>query len=184
MPAKELKINLLGGDDLSHTPWGRLIMWATTYGRYIMITTEIVVLLAFISRFSLDRKLTDLTEEISQKQAIIEANALFEQDVRALQAKMTHIKTLMGTQGVPLEVLTLVQQYIPRDVYLASYDFAAGKLTVSAVAATSGGLAQFLGRLQTSSALSDITVGDIRRGATSGIEFQFTAMVPNANPKK
>ena len=32
-----------------------------------MIGTEVVVLLAFISRFSLDRKLTDLKEEISQK---------------------------------------------------------------------------------------------------------------------
>ena len=67
MPADIVRINLLGSQDLEHTPWGRIVAWATTYGRYIMITTEIIVLLAFISRFSLDRKNTDLTEEVTQK---------------------------------------------------------------------------------------------------------------------
>ena len=78
MPADSIRINLLGQQDLEHTPWGRIVSWATTYGRYIMITTEIMVLLAFISRFSLDRKNTDLTEEVTQKQAILEANTSFE----------------------------------------------------------------------------------------------------------
>src|SRR3989344_3425468 len=77
MPATKfsrIDINLIGEGDFSRTPIGRIVTWATTYGRYIMILTEIIVLLAFISRFSLDRKLTDLKEEITQKQAIIETN--------------------------------------------------------------------------------------------------------------
>ena len=66
MPAKTVDVNLLEKDDFSESPIGRIVTWAITYGRYIMILTEIVVLLAFISRFSLDRKLTDLNEAIGQ----------------------------------------------------------------------------------------------------------------------
>jgi Tfp pilus assembly protein PilN len=178
MPAKELKINLLGQDALEHTPWGRLITWATTYGRYIMITTEIIVLLAFISRFSLDRKLTDLTEEISQKQAIIEANKPFEDDIRALQGQLTQIKTLLAGQEAPMDVIDLIVRYLPPDVYLESYEFSGNKLTVSATAATNEGFSLFLGRLQTASILSNITIGDIRRKAATGIQFQFSATIP------
>ena len=66
-------INLLKNSS-DQSPLDRITDWALTYGRYIMIGTEIVVLLAFISRFSLDRKLTDLKEEIGQKQQILLAN--------------------------------------------------------------------------------------------------------------
>lgn len=184
MPAKDLKINLIGKDDLSHSPWGRLISWATTYGRYIMITTEIVVLLAFISRFSLDRKLTDITEEISQKQDIIEANVEFEREMRALQGDLTRIQTLHAAQETPLTIIDLIQTYIPADVYLTSYDFSGDKLSVSAVAGTSEGFAQFLARLTTAQVISDISIGDIRRTPTTGIEFQFSAAVPSTKPKK
>ena len=90
MPAT-ISINLLGQEDLSHTPGGRMVQWAMTYGRYIMILTEIVVLGAFVSRFSLDRKLTDLKEEITQKQAIIEANSELEQNIRTLQNQLERI---------------------------------------------------------------------------------------------
>ncbi len=178
MPAKDLKINLIGQDDLSHSAWGRLISWATTYGRYIMITTEIIVLLAFISRFSLDRKLTDLTEEISQKQDIIEANKEFEQDIRQLQSQLTRVKTLMAGQEVPLDVLNVVQRFLPPDVYLDAYELSGNKLSVTATAATNEGFSLFLGRLNNAPVLSDVTIGDIRRKATTGIEFQFTASIP------
>src|SRR3972149_8842018 len=103
MPAKQIRINLLGSSDLEHTPWGRLVSWATTYGRYIMITTEIVVLLAFISRFSLDRKNTDLTEELTQKQAIIQANLEFERDIKSLQINLATAKKLIAEQSKPTE---------------------------------------------------------------------------------
>lgn len=183
MPAKDLKINLLATDDLSHSPWGRLILWATTYGRYIMITTEIVVLLAFISRFSLDRKLTDVTEEISQKQEIIEANVEFEKEIRSLQADIIRIKSLFAAQEMPLTIIDSIQTYVPSDVYLESYEFSGSKLAVSAVAGTSEGFSQFLARLNASRAFTNLSIGDIRRTPSSGIEFQFTATVPGGTSK-
>ena len=109
MPANTTTINLLGKEDLGRSPTGRLLAWAVTYGRYIMIGTEIVVLLAFISRFSLDRKLTDLKEEITQKQAILEANSDLETTIRALQNHIDNVTMILKDQT---DLITHVHEHM------------------------------------------------------------------------
>src|SRR3989344_6912254 len=138
MPATLPSINLVGEQDLAHSPWGRILTWATTYGRYIMIATEVVVLLAFISRFSLDRKLTDLKEEISQKQDIITANLSFENDIRSLQERLSSIKKLADSQRAPLEIIADLQRSLPPDVYFETLDLVDNKLTVKTIAGKIG----------------------------------------------
>ena len=176
-PANQISIDLLGREDLEHTPWGRIITWAVTYGRYIMIGTEIVVLLAFISRFSLDRKLTDLNEEIAQKQAIIEANADFEKDIRSLQEQLTKVKSLITVQTKPVNILTEMQSMLPADVYLESFEIANNKLTVNAIAGTTQGFAQLLANISSSSNYTQLDIGDVTKQALIGIKFSFTAQI-------
>ena len=148
-----------------------------------MITTEIVVLLAFISRFSLDRKNTDLTEELGQKQAIIEANLEFEREIKSLQANLTTAKKLLTDQTKPVELLNLIESTLPADVFLSSLDISQTKPTLTASAGTTQGFAQFLSNIQSVRQLQNVLLGDIRREPTTGIEFQLTADVAGA-PKK
>lgn len=183
MPANQIRINLLGTQDLDHTPWGRLISWATTYGRYIMITTEIVVLLAFISRFSLDRKNTDLTEELTQKQAILQANVEFEREIKSLQANLATTKTLLTHQAKPVELINTIETLLPADVYLSTLDVTKNKLSISATAASTQGFAQFLSNLQATKLIANVLLGDIEREPATGIVFQLTADV-NLGDKK
>lgn len=177
MPANPVRINLLGTQDLEHTPWGRLITWATTYGRYIMITTEIVVLLAFISRFSLDRKNTDLTEELTQKQAILQANVGFEREIKSLQANLATAKTLLSTQAKPIELINTIETLLPADVYLSTLEISRNKLSISATAASTQGFAQFLSNLQSTKLIQNVLLGNIEREPATGIDFQLTADV-------
>ncbi|MBI3385552.1 PilN domain-containing protein [Candidatus Gottesmanbacteria bacterium] len=183
MPANQT-INLLGTEDLQHTPWGRLISWATTYGRYTMITTEIVVLLAFISRFSLDRKLTDLKEEISQKQSIIEANLSFESSFRSLQDRMRTIKSLTASQSIPRDIIEELQQMLPPDVYFQSLTLGGGNLTIKTTAATTSGFSQFLANVSQSVRLQNIEISGIKKNPLTGIEFQLTATMAKSGTKK
>lgn len=183
MPAKQISINLLGSQDLEHTPWGRIVTWATTYGRYIMITTEIIVLLAFISRFSLDRKLTDLTEEVNQKQAIIEANADFERQIKSTQANIATIKKLITNQSAPVDIVTSMETLIPSDVYLTSLELNITKLSIAAVAGSTAGFSQFLSNVQASKLIRNVSLGDINRSPALGIAFQFSADITRAPAK-
>jgi hypothetical protein len=177
MPANNISINLLGDSDMEHTPLGRIVNWAVTYGRYIMIGTEIVVLLAFISRFSLDRKLTDLKEEVSQKQSIIEANVPFEKDVKKLQDKLTKIKALVVQPINPIDALIVFQTLLPQGVYLQSYDLTKDKITIQATAGSTSAFSQFMANLQASKYLTAIDIGDIKRDPLVGIQFAFTAQI-------
>ncbi len=175
MASREVSINLIGEEELSHTPIGRIVTWAVTYGRYIMIGTEIVVLLAFISRFSLDRKLTDLNDEIDQKQAIIEANADFEQEFRMVQNQVSSIQKLTNTPTTILDGLNTLQTILPVDVYLDTLSIEPDKLTANAVAGSSEGFSTLLANLQASNTLKNVDIGGITRNPTTGIQFQFTA---------
>lgn len=184
MPAGSPTINLLGEEGLEHSPWGRILTWATTYGRYIMITTEIVVLLAFISRFSLDRKLTDLKEEIAQKQAIIEANIGFESEFRALQERIRTIKLLTTDQGRPRDILEELQRLVPPDVYFESMTLTDTSLTAKTTAATTAGFSQLLANLKESTLLRTIEVGDMKKNPLTGIQFQLTAIISKKGAKQ
>lgn len=178
MPAaRNIAINLLGQEDLKHTPQGRILNWALTYGRYIMIGTEIVVLLAFISRFSLDRKLTDLKEEISQKQAILEANAPLERDIRLLQDHLAKIKQVTTTQPTPINIVTLLKSLLPPDVYIDTLDLTSDRLVVSATAGETNGFSQFLTNLQATKQFTSVDIGDIKRNPFTGMEFTVSAMM-------
>jgi Tfp pilus assembly protein PilN len=183
MPATDIKINLLGDSEMEHTSVGRIVTWAVTYGRYIMIGTEIVVLLAFISRFSLDRKLTDLKEETSQKQAIIEANVDFEKDIRGLQERLSKIKVLLAPPLHPLDILITMQSYLPTDVILESLAITNGKISIVGSAGTPGGFAVYMNNLQSSKMFTNIELGDIHRSPLKGIQFSYSAAIAGVKPK-
>lgn len=179
---KNVAINLIGDEEMEHTPVGRIVTWAVTYGRYIMIGTEIVVLLAFISRFSLDRKLTDLNDEISQKQAIIDANLEFETAFRVLQDKVTKISTLLTVPPTPTNALTTMQELLPADVHLESLDISRDRVIGTVIANTTAGFSQMVANLQAASIFSQVEIGDVKRTPTQGIQYTFTGTL--SQPKK
>lgn len=179
MPDRNVGINLIGEEQMEHTPVGRIVSWAVTYGRYIMIGTEVVVLLAFISRFSLDRKLSDLNDEINQKQAIIEANQDFEAQFRTLQNQVQNIQKLESAPAHLTDALNSIQNVLPADAHLSTLSIDTTKLSANAVAGTSLGFSALISNLQSSTAFSSVDIGDIHRDPIQGTQFQFTANLAN-----
>ncbi len=185
MPAttQSLKINLLSKESIAQTAEARIVNWALTYGRYIMIGTEIVVLLAFISRFSLDRKRTDLREEIDQKQSILLANLPFENDIRKTQDSLTKIKTLLVGQTLPLDLVTIMATLLPPDVYYKSLDTTKDKIQGDVIAGTTEGFSQFLANLLATKQLANAEISDITKTPTIGIAFTFSATIVKQKTK-
>ncbi|MBI5614310.1 hypothetical protein HY947_05270 [Candidatus Gottesmanbacteria bacterium] len=174
-------INLLT-HDLTESPIDRITNWALTYGRYIMIGTEIVVLLAFISRFSLDRKLTDLKEEIGQKQQILLANTALESDIKNTQNQLLKTKTILTEQEKPVEILSSLYTLLPPDVFLLSIELNREKMSLRANAGTTQGFAQFLTNIKSGKNLTQVEIGDIKKKPPFGIDFLISAQI--VQPKK
>jgi Tfp pilus assembly protein PilN len=181
MPAKDvrIKINLLPSEDLDKQPLNKFLKWVLTYGRTIIITTELIVIMAFLSRFVLDRELTDLHEAISQKRAIVEATVELESGFRNLQKRLENIKLISGTYNNMDKVLANLILIMPNDVYLTDFVLTKDNITLTAVSSTRAGFSIFINNLKRSKIFSNIKIGAIDEGVdkSPGIKFGLSMKV-------
>lgn len=185
MPAAQnIAINLLGSSQQELSPIGRMITWITTYGRYIMVTTEMIVLIAFVSRFSLDRQLTDLKDEISQKQEIITANQELETTFRRTQDSLNKIKILLNQQEKPTDAITLMHTLLPSGTYFQNLSISNGKITSQVTSLTVQSFSQFLLNLNATRALTNIDIGTVDKATTLGIQYTVNAQLAGIPVKK
>lgn len=116
MPLKK-EISLLPSDENSNSFIARLLRWLTTVGRVIIVFTELIVILAFLSRFWLDRKNSDLSEVIRQQKAIIVSAKDFETDYLSLQQRLQYIKEFYKSEPKYIENLDTLVKSLPEDVF-------------------------------------------------------------------
>ena len=82
---KKSGINLLIKPEEELSISSQFLNWALTYGRYIIIIIQIVVLSVFFTRFKIDRDRTDLKEAVAQKRALIESIGEMETEIKRVQ---------------------------------------------------------------------------------------------------
>jgi len=117
---KPAQINLLPREQFAASTGGRVLTWALSTFRIIVIITELVVILAFLSRFFLDAENADLSEEIEQKQSIIASSSDFEKTFRQTQKRLEIFSELTVRDKLASGVLSKIALSIPPDVYLES----------------------------------------------------------------
>ena len=66
-------INLLPKSDFEASFWGKFLKWGVSSGRYLVILTELVVIVAFLSRFKLDWDYAAVRDRINGKRAVLAA---------------------------------------------------------------------------------------------------------------
>jgi len=90
--------------------------WLTTVGRWIIVITELIVILAFISRFWLDRRNSDLSEIVRQQQSIIESTKYFETEYTSFQERLSNIKEAYISQPKYDQYLLSLIKSTPQDL--------------------------------------------------------------------
>jgi Tfp pilus assembly protein PilN len=176
MPAEQGTINLLEQEGSTNSPWNRIMVWITTYGRYIMVTTELIVLIAFASRFSLDRKLSDLKENILEKQEILEANVDLEKEIRGTQEKISAIKLLVRGQTIPIETLLAIHTLLPTGTYLETLSIDKDKITTNMIADSSDSFSKLLANFSVTKKLTGVEIGKIGK-KPAGLQFTVSAKI-------
>ena len=96
------EINLLPDNDLETRPGGKFLKWALSWGKKIVILTELVVVMAFLSRFWLDSEVANLSEEIDRRKTIILASSEFETAFRSSQTIIEKIKKITSIPSLVL----------------------------------------------------------------------------------
>lgn len=184
MPAKGerfSKINLLPLDEFERSFLGKALKWALTAGKGIVIMTEFVVILAFLSRFWLDRQVNDINEELIQKQAVVDSYIEVEERMRAIQERIDLVEEVDETTLKARAAIGSIIATTPRDVIYESIDVSNTTLTLSGISGSETSFAALLSAVRESETWTNVSLGDVefnqRKG---GVIFTINARAAEA----
>lgn len=170
-------INLVPKDPFFESPIGKTLKWALSVGRYIVIFTELIVILSFVTRFSLDRQVTDLNKSIEQKRAVVESFGNLEGNVRLAQAKIENYLEIEQQTNIA-EIFPALSEITPPSVRLDQLLIQSDTVSFSGLATSQEGLNVLITNIQLSPTFVNVDVGKIESSAEeSGLEFSMTAGV-------
>ncbi|OGM15869.1 hypothetical protein A2V56_05320 [Candidatus Woesebacteria bacterium RBG_19FT_COMBO_42_9] len=172
---KQRLINLLPSEEFAVTTTGRILSWALSTFRYIVIVTELVVILAFISRFWLDAQNADLAEEIEQKQSLIASSKDFEREFIEVQKRLIIYKTLTSDSVSFSKIFSNISVNIPEDVLLSKISLSGESLTVDGLSPSERSIVQFAVNLEKNAGYPKTTLKSVEtnRNDPSLLEFSL-----------
>lgn len=169
-------INLLPKGEFEKSPIGKFFKWALSVGRYIVIFTELIVIISFLSRFKLDNDLARLNKDISEKQAVIVSFGDLEKNVRSLQTKLKIIKSKQEVRSKIIQALDECSSFTPPDVVLSDLSIKDSSILLKGIAISHQGLAAFIEGFKQSKLFDEIDLRNISsKGESLEIQFEITA---------
>lgn len=187
--AQNTNINLLDKDNFSVSAVGKFLIWSLSVGRYIVVFTELIVILSFLSRFTLDKTLTDLNSDVERKKNIILSYGDIENEVRDLQSRLELIKLQTERKNAPA-YFDIVSQYLPGDTKISQLIVNADSIKISAKTTAQIRISQFVAGLKQSKEFTDISIASIESEPdTQLVVFSIDANIgakatPKLEPKK
>ncbi len=183
MPASNLEINLLDHSDINTRPLGKFLKWSLTYGRYIIIGTQVIVLLAFFSRFRFDQELSDLHTRIDEKVNIIQALSSIETNTRAVQNRLSLVKTLEESRSLYTLVLNNLANEVAVDTSITQISIVENKITINGLSLNNTSFSKFLNIVRKSTLFFQISLNDISKSSVDGtISFSMSMEVVSEKP--
>lgn len=151
--------------------------WALTIGRLIVILTEVVAVITFVYRFSLDEKLVNLHDQIKQQQNIISALKSDEARYRNLQDRLALAvnlseKNIKSHQAIA-DIATPVSGQVKINDLILNKDRENIHIDVTSVSA----LADFVDSLKKNPGLKSISIDNIESKPSVGLSVDITAML-------
>jgi Tfp pilus assembly protein PilN len=166
-------VNLLPKDPFFSTPLGKILRWALSIGRYIVIFTELVVIVSFVTRFALDRRVTDLNSSIDQNKTIILSYGDLEENVIKVQSVLQEYDQIKQQINIT-EIFPELTRVLPRDTELGELVIRPDQITFSGRSLTQSSLNLIINNIQLSHKFSNVSVDKIKsENEREGDGFNF-----------
>lgn len=179
-----IAINLIPQDPFLESIPGKFLTWALSVGRYIVVFTELIVILTFLSRFQLDRELTDLNEQILQQVAIIESYEATEPKYLNLQKQTNFILQKQQNESI-VSTLTMLEKTLPLDVKLEDLNLHQGSWSINAQSLSAHGMKQAINQIMTLNPQSNVSVNSVRLdNRTNVIKFEMRVSAKTVKAEK
>lgn len=166
MSASQKKINLILKEGFENSTLGTILIWSLSAGRLIVILTELVVILAFLSRFWLDRTLTDINESNASKRKQIEASTSFETNFRDIQDRLANYRKYAHQANDDVKI-SKIASLLPADVTLTKVNLSKKDFQISGVSLSEAGLSGFMKGISGNSPFENVILSSLNL-ATDG----------------
>lgn len=175
---KAPSINLLKKNQKSTID--KILDWALTIGRFVVILTEAIALSAFLYRFTLDRQLIDLHDQIEQKQTIIQLLKPNEDRYRNLQSRLQQAQTLGPQAEESVNIFENVTTIAPVGFTINKLTVTSRDIRIEASAQSVNALAEFVENLRAFDFINTVSLDKVQnKTSTAIITVGITASLKN-----
>lgn len=180
----DIVVNLVPQDPFFETVLGRFLKWALSVGRYIVIFTEMIVILSFASRFTLDRMVTDLNSTIHQKERVITSYGDLEKNFRFVQKQIEDYQQFKQESNL-VDIFPILNDSVPDNVVFETLLVKSDAINFTGSALSQNALNVLVNNLQLSPYFTEVSVNKIesRGEKTAGFNFDIRSKI-NLNAKK
>lgn len=168
-----ININLVPKDPFFNTSLGRALQWGLSAGRYIVIFTELVVIISFAARFTLDRQITDLNLKIVDQQSVIESFATIEGDFRTAQSKIDNVKQIEQDINI-LDVFEKLSEVTPQDITLTQLTIQPDSINITGIALSQSAFNLLVNNLQLSPQFLNVSVSKVESESDNSSSLSFS----------
>lgn len=163
----KLFINILYPQGIKEKLLVRFLKWLISYGRFIVVIVEVIVLATFAYRFKLDAELAALKDKIGDEIPIIESLSADEALISQIQLKLLTIKKVYTLTPNWQKILDNISSELPAGVKVNNILLEPVKNTsntsfrLTAQGSSNNDVAIFLNGLKSEKSFKDISLTSI-----------------------
>ena len=167
-----VNINLVGKPKVSFVE--NFLKWAVSAGKIIIIVTELIAVSALIYRFTLDRKIIDLHDQIKKSQLFVEAQGTKEKDYRSIQGRLASIKDIDQKTQQKIKIMNDILSVISTGAFSSTnLTVTEGNINIKGVAFSVFPISNFVDTLKKNPNVTSISLEDLA-STSNGVEFKMT----------
>lgn len=157
--------------------WDRLYYWIFNVGKYILVMVEFLVLVVFASRFMIDRRNNDLSEEINNRIDTLGNDFFKNAEIRYSNLHLLLEDLASNNESQPLnsKQVSSVLDGLPSNIKLQNFNFGENQVSMNFTAPSFESIRDYEQKIQSNPAYSDISVRISKSGEVSDdIDFSVS----------
>ena len=169
-------LDLLQPTEQPTSTWNRIYEWVFNVGRYVIIAVELIVLIAFVMRFVLDRRNNDLNEEITVKMNMLDAQKETEQKLRRVQKTLDNFSVLIDDQSVLSGKYQQIMSEIPSEITWKNFGLTQERISFEGRAQSYEEMEEFERTLRENPDYSKVDL-ELSKSGSADAEVNYTVTV-------
>jgi len=171
-------INLIDPAYSPHDTFAKIYDWMINVGKYLLVFVELVVLAVFFSRFILDRRNNNLTEEIDDQIELLQTEPWRTNNIlyANYQKLLTDVEMIKGAQKINSSVVSEVVSGIPSTLVLRSFSLNDDQVSLSLLAGSLGDVKTYESSLKENSHYTDVSFSISKEDNEISVSVSFNLL--------